>query len=236
MKILTGTIEDTKYFKQVSLTDEFKPFRLLAKVGLFLLTFLPEKYSIKIIIYLQCKFLNYVSRKYNNKKTFGGFLENRASLIGFLEESCDKHMIHLGIDINNIDPGTDIRVPCDVEVVHVFRDNSKINGWGGRLIMKMKEPYENCKYLLYGHLAHETHELLPRVGDVLQTGEVIAQLGDPQENGGWFPHLHVQCITEKFYNEYKENLEELDGYLFEDTDLFEFYRLTLFFLAFQIII
>ena len=35
-------------------------------------------------------------------KTFGGFLENRANLIGFLEPQCtNKNMTHLGIDINN---------------------------------------------------------------------------------------------------------------------------------------
>ena len=53
-------------------------------------------------------------------------------------------MTHLGIDINNIKAGINIKVPCDLEVIHVLKDSSLINGWGGRLIMKMKNNWNNC--------------------------------------------------------------------------------------------
>jgi murein DD-endopeptidase MepM/ murein hydrolase activator NlpD len=32
------------------------------------------------------------------------------------------------------------------------------------------------------------------VGKALRSGEVIAQLGDYDQNGGWPPHLHFQLI------------------------------------------
>ena len=224
-------IYDSKWV-QVELTQEFSPFRFFAKPLLFIISLLPEKYAIKIVIYLQCKFLDYVGYKYTttkpnknykNVKTFGGFLEDRAKLIGFLEESCDKHMIHLGIDINNMDPGTLIKVPCDVEIIHVFIDSTKINGWGGRLIMKMKDSFDSCPYLIYGHLSITD---LPTVGQVFKKGDIIGKLGDIYENGGWFPHLHVQCITQKFYDEYydeySDNLQEIDGYFFEKVNFEEY--------------
>ena len=160
----------------------------------------------------QCKFLDSLGK--NNIKTFGGFLENRASFIGFLEKEKNT-MIHLGIDINNILPKTPILAPCDVTVIHVFKDTTKINGWGGRLIMKMENSTE---YLLYGHLSHD----LPDIGNEFKKGERIAVLGDITENGGWWPHLHVQCITQKFLDEYKDRLEELDGYFFENKNFNEY--------------
>lgn len=46
-------------------------------------------------------------------------------------------MVHLGIDINNLEPGTEIKVPCDVTVVDVMCSTAQVNGWGGRIIMKM---------------------------------------------------------------------------------------------------
>jgi len=211
-------------WKETLLTEEFKNFKWLLNMFLPMLKLLPEKYAINIIIYLQTKFLDYTSYKYSNKKehikTYGGFLENRANLIGFLEKSCkNNNMTHLGIDINNIDPGTVITVPCDVEVVHVFKDNTPINGWGGRIIMKMKNNWINSPYLLYGHLSHDN---LPNIGDTFKSGQIIAKLGDTNINGGWFPHLHVQCITQKFYNEYIDNLNLLDGYLFENVNYNEY--------------
>jgi hypothetical protein len=86
------------------------------------------------------------------------------------------------------------------------------------LIMKMKNDYENCSYLLYGHLSHD----LPKVGQIFLKGENIAKLGTCKENGGWFPHVHVQCITEHFFQKYINDLEKLDGYFFDDNDFSDY--------------
>jgi hypothetical protein len=210
-------VSNESRWKSVELSKEFKFIKPIADMIIYVLSFLPQYYYTKSIIFLQCIFLDYVSRKYKSK-TFGGFLEERVELIGFLEEESDNHMIHLGIDINNIEPGADIKVPCDVEIVHIYKDKTVINGWGGRLIMRMKDDYNNCSYLLYGHLSHD----LPKVGQVFLKGEKVAKLGDCKENGGWFPHLHVQCMTEYFFKKYINDLEKLDGYFFKDKEFSDY--------------
>lgn len=204
MKIFSNK-ENTSW-KQVNLTKEFEEsyfytFRFL----LYVLNFLPTCLRNYLLIKIQDMFLNHVSNKYKSK-TFGGFLENRSSMIGFLENE-EKYMIHLGIDFNNLEAGTEIYSPVDGEIVHVLKDKTKINGWGGRIIMKV----ENDKYLLFGHLAQED---LPRVGQKVSRGERLTSLGNSDENGGWFVHLHIQYITEDFYKMYANKLDLLDGYWF----------------------
>lgn len=217
-------IENNKrlVWRETLLTKEFEKMSWFMYF-LPMLKLFPERCVTKLIISLQTKFLDYISYKYSDRKnivkTYGGFLENRSNLIGFLEESCKDNMTHLGIDINNIEPGTLIKVPCDVEIVHVLKDKTRINGWGGRIIMKMKDNWGNSPYLLYGHLSHDN---LPSLGQTFKKNQIVAKLGDTHENGGWFPHLHVQCITQKFYDEYIDNLDLLDGYLFEPVDYMEF--------------
>lgn len=211
--------EENINWVETLLTKDFINFKWVLKLISPILYLLPEKYSIKTIIYFQTKFLDYTSYK-KKGKTYGGFLENRADLIGFLEPSCvNKNMTHLGIDINNIKAKSQIKVPCDVEIIHVLKDSSVINGWGGRLIMKMKDEWNNCPYLIFGHLSQTD---LPNVGEKFKSGQIITKLGDTNENGGWFVHLHVQCITQKFYNEYKDKLDEIDGYFFEDVNYLEY--------------
>ncbi len=50
-------------------------------------------------------------------------------------------------------------------------------------------------HTLYGHLSRSTLEHLS-VGQSLAAGEVLAEVGDLQENGGWPPHLHFQIIND----------------------------------------
>lgn len=193
-------------WSQVNLTQEFTDFNCFL-YALPLLKLIPTRFAEWILIKLQCLFVDYVGYRHQSK-TFGGFLENRAALIGFLEDET-ANMVHLGIDINNICPGSAISVPCNVRVVHVMKDATALNGWGGRIIMKMVTDYQNCPYLLYGHLSFDG---LPKAGDIFQKNDVIAKLGTPNENGGWFPHLHVQCLTQRFFDEFKDKLDDLDGY------------------------
>ena len=46
-------------------------------------------------------------------------------------------------------------------------------------------------WVLYGHLSWESISNWS-VGDTFGRGDVIARLGEPEENGGWPPHVHVQ--------------------------------------------
>lgn len=151
--------------------------------------------------------------------TFGGYLEDRSLLWNGFEES--KKMIHLGIDINNLKHGDEVTVPCDVKVVHVFKDSTPFNGWGLRLILEMEKSYMDCKFLLYGHL---DPKFAPEEGQKFSTGDIVGKVGNSDNNGGWFIHLHVQLIKREMFMKYIDNLEKLDGYLLDsDIDMSERY-------------
>lgn len=139
--------------------------------------------------------------------TWGGHFEDRKHLWrGYYEDA--ERVTHLGIDYN-VPSGTDVSAPADCIVIHSWTDTSTDNGWGGRLILKLNEPWLNAPYLVFGHLAHKD---LPKEGTIFKIGDIIAKTGVPNENGGWFPHLHVQCVNEDFYQQHIEDLTLLDGY------------------------
>lgn len=146
----------------------------------------------------------------NHLPCYGGFLEDRSVLWRGFEES--KKMIHLGIDINNLMPGFRVTTPCKSKVIHLHVDNLEYNGWGGRIILELETSYLGCKYLMYGHLAHTN---LPIVGTLFEAKDTVGYIGDYDENGGWFYHLHVQLITDHHFNMHKDDLSKLDGYLLD---------------------
>lgn len=139
--------------------------------------------------------------------TWGGHFEDRQHLWHGYYTGSEK-VTHLGVDYN-VPAGTKVSAPRKCEVIHVWADSSVNNGWGGRIILKLDEPWQNAPYLVLGHLAHDS---LPQVGEVFSEGEVLAKTGVAFENGGWFAHLHVQCVNEKFYQAHLHDLTLLDGY------------------------
>lgn len=143
--------------------------------------------------------------------TWGGHFEDRKHLwSGFYNEA--EKVTHLGIDYN-VPSGTPVAAPQNCVVVHAWKDISGSNGWGGRLILKLDEPWQNAPYLVLGHLAHDN---LPKEGAIFKKGDVITVTGEPHENGNWFPHLHVQCVNEAFYQQHIDDLTLLDGYYLVD--------------------
>lgn len=52
----------------------------------------------------------------------------------------------------------------------------------------LNEPY----YYIYAHLNPAT--MLPEGTEVKQ-GDIVAEIGTPHHNGGWYEHLHVQCLV-----------------------------------------
>lgn len=139
--------------------------------------------------------------------TWGGHFEDRKHLWTGYYNDCEK-VTHLGIDYN-VPSNTPVCSPAKCVVVHSWSDTSIHNGWGGRLILKLDDPWQNAPYLILGHLAHEN---LPKEGTRFDVGDMIAVTGHPHENGGWFPHLHIQCVNEDFYEQHKSDLTLLDGY------------------------
>ena len=74
------------------------------------------------------------------------------------------------------------------------------------------EQKSHTHYLLYGHLDPTR---LIAVGTHVKKGDIIGYVGEPEQNGGWFPHLHVQYMTRQFVEPYLTTplgWEDLDGY------------------------
>jgi murein DD-endopeptidase MepM/ murein hydrolase activator NlpD len=128
----------------------------------------------------------------------GGYGEHRgiyaaSALFGGPRHGGDEpRVIHLGVDVWT-DAGTPVCAPLDA-VVHSFADNHRHGDYGATVILA-HETGGDTFYSLYGHLARRTLAGL-REGRPVARGEVFASLGEPHENGGWPPHLHLQRIRD----------------------------------------
>jgi len=102
--------------------------------------------------------------------------------------------VHLGIDVG-ASPGTAIHVPFEGKV-HSFRDNNAPGDYGPTVVLEHDATDGRPAFwTLYGHLSRTSLERLT-VGKVLRTGEIIGWLGEVTENGGWWPHVHVQVVCD----------------------------------------
>jgi len=139
-------------------------------------------------------------------RTYGGFGEDRSQLwAGF--ETHGQPMIHLGVDFNNLPVCQPVGALEAGRVIHVFRDASSFNGWGGRVMVQS----QNDTVLLYGHLQFCS---LPETGDQVQQGQIIGYVASDQSNGGWFPHLHLQRMTRQYVDSFPR-WTLIDGYAAE---------------------
>lgn len=139
--------------------------------------------------------------------TYGGWLEDRSFLWGgsYLEKT--GNFIHLGVDFN-VPEETKVFAQYDMEVVHLENDYPLKHGWGQMLIGYVKED-NIC--ILYAHLSKN---ITWKKGGSIIIGDLIGKVGNNQENGFWFPHLHVQIITKEYFDEVnsKNAWGEFDGY------------------------
>jgi murein DD-endopeptidase MepM/ murein hydrolase activator NlpD len=138
--------------------------------------------------------------------SFGGWLEDRSALWrgSYLDQK--EAYLHLGVDFN-VPAGTMVAAEQEAEVLRIDCDVPEEGGWGTRVILK---PKEGTEVLLYAHL---DADVSCHVGDRLKVGDEFAKVGTAPFNGGWFSHLHVQCVDETFFQEsLKNNLKDLDGY------------------------
>ena len=101
----------------------------------------------------------------------------------------DRRTVHLGVDVF-LPAGSPVHAPLDghVQIVE-FRDQPL--DYGGMVILQ-HTPAPGVKFsTLYGHLSRASVARLT-TGQPIRKGEAFAALGDPSENGGWAPHLHLQ--------------------------------------------
>jgi Ser/Thr protein kinase RdoA (MazF antagonist) len=105
--------------------------------------------------------------------------------------------VHLGIDI--FAPArTQLFAPLDGIVVSAA-DNAGQQDFGPTLILRHSIDSITF-YTLYGHLSRvslQSHQ----PGNPIRHGELLAEMGDYYENGGWPPHLHFQVISHLLGNQ-----------------------------------
>jgi hypothetical protein len=139
--------------------------------------------------------------------TLGGFMEDRSHLWrGHYHDPAV--MRHLGVDYN-VPEGTEVVAPVACMVERVLREKGVWGGWGGFVVLRLHEPVAEGAFLMLGHLDHVA---LPEPGRVLAAGDVLARVGGPAENGGWYPHLHAQLVTDRAWTQHDGRMEEMDGY------------------------
>ncbi len=139
--------------------------------------------------------------------SYGGWMEDRSILWqgSYLDNT--QTYIHLGVDIN-VTAGTKIIASFDATVVIIDDDYPEDGGWGCRIIIKhSSQPI----YMIYAHLDRDVY---CKVGDTLKQGAVFAKVGKSPFNGNWFPHLHLQSISEEYFDyiEKHDLWNTLDGY------------------------
>jgi murein DD-endopeptidase MepM/ murein hydrolase activator NlpD len=99
--------------------------------------------------------------------------------------------------VRTVHMGIDLAAPALSNVysfydgeLYLFADNSQPGDYGPTLVTRhLLDGVEI--FALFGHLSRASL-LGKKVGDKFATGDVIATLGLPDENGGWNPHLHFQ--------------------------------------------
>lgn len=128
-----------------------------------------------------------------SKVAYGGYLEQR-NLYARSErfQGSEPRNIHLGVDFW-CDAGTKVLAPLD-GLVHSFANNADFGNYGPTIILTHN--VNGYKFhTLYGHLSLNSLEgLYP--GKVIEKGDTLAELGTPDSNVGYAPHLHFQLIRD----------------------------------------
>jgi 4-aminobutyrate aminotransferase-like enzyme/Ser/Thr protein kinase RdoA (MazF antagonist)/murein DD-endopeptidase MepM/ murein hydrolase activator NlpD len=107
----------------------------------------------------------------------------------------ERRTVHIGIDLT-MAPGSALYAPLD-GVVHGFEDAAARLDYGPVILLRHEIPGDEplSFYTLYGHLDRQSLEGL-YAGKPVKAGERFAAIGAPPENGDWWPHVHVQIITD----------------------------------------
>lgn len=162
------------------------------------------------------KFIQNYLDKNNSKIAFGGYIETRnlykRSTV-FKNEISDERNIHIGLDLW-INEQAKIYAALD-GTIHSFQNNTALGDYGPTLILQHKIE-DFTFHTLYGHLSLKSLSG-KNIGDKIEKGEQIAELGLPPINGDYAPHLHFQIIIdmENKTGDYPEVCSEktLDYYL-----------------------
>jgi murein DD-endopeptidase MepM/ murein hydrolase activator NlpD len=136
-------------------------------------------------------------KKANARYGIGGYAEYRTvysiSKVFDADKPGDEpRRLHLGVDIWG-KALTTVMAPLD-GIVHSFAFNNQFGDYGAAIILTHQ--LDNITfYTLYGHLSLNSIKNLQE-GKTIKKGDVFAELGIPEENGYWPPHLHFQLISD----------------------------------------
>lgn len=99
---------------------------------------------------------------------------------------------HLGVDFW-IEENTPILVPFSGKI-HSLANNNNPGDYGPTIILEHNIKNEKI-YSLYGHLSIKSLNDLC-VGQDINKGDIIGEIGDASVNGGYAPHLHFQLMKD----------------------------------------
>jgi 4-aminobutyrate aminotransferase-like enzyme/Ser/Thr protein kinase RdoA (MazF antagonist) len=102
----------------------------------------------------------------------------------------EPRTIHLGCDLFQ-PAGARIHAPLPGTVVHSTYNPLPLD-YGGVAIVEHATDDGVPFFTLYGHMDPES---LAPPGTRLEPGDVVGELGAPDVNGGWPPHVHFQLLT-----------------------------------------
>lgn len=143
------------------------------------------------------RYINALLQRNNCTYGIGGYNEHRtiysrSNVFDAGDSSSEPRRLHLGIDIWG-KAGAPVFAPLE-GTVHSFAFNKQFGDYGATIIVQHRLN-EEAFYILYGHLSLADLEGLT-AGKYIKKGEIIGHFGEPDENGGWPPHLHMQVITD----------------------------------------
>ena len=124
----------------------------------------------------------------------GGYGECRLlyTSAAFGSGAAESRTVHLGIDCS-AEAETPVHAPL-AGVVHGFEDASANLDYGPVVVLR-HDTDGGSFYTLYGHLDRDCLKRLS-VGMPIARGQRIGSIGTPDENGGWWPHVHFQLIVD----------------------------------------
>ncbi|WP_323370027.1 aminotransferase class III-fold pyridoxal phosphate-dependent enzyme [Xanthomarina sp. F2636L] len=128
----------------------------------------------------------------------GGYLETRPfySTKAYQKEGnsgSEYRTMHLGVDFW-VNENTPIHTPFDGQVYNIY-NNGNYRDYGPTLILEHKTDNGIPFYTLYGHLSESSLNLV-RKGQKINKGDLMAYVGNSNENGSWSPHLHFQIMLD----------------------------------------
>ena len=104
-----------------------------------------------------------------------------------------QRSIHLGVDLS-LPVGTPLYAPL-AGVVHGFTHAPGRLDYGPVIVLRHQTDDGTPFYTLYGHLSPESLHGLA-VETPIAAGQHFASVGAPPDNGDWWPHVHLQLITD----------------------------------------